>query len=216
MERSAIYRRALAPIMIFVGVVGIIADINKIMRFHFREVGRDLLMLQAPHAENDAHDAEIRFGSSEYAKEIFGSVWGLPPALNLAHEAALQKCVLQLVGQSLIESAHDCSDGGLATALAESSFVNKVGIKVSLNSRERAPEMVLFGEDASRILLSCDRNKSAAIKQLAVEFGLSAEKIGETTGDSVTISVDGQQVLSAPVSELKQVWSGALETALHT
>src|SRR5438270_425464 len=91
-----------------------------------------------------------------------------------------------------------------------------IGIKADLNSGSLAPQMVLFGENASRILLSCDRNKTATIKQMAVKFGLSAEKIGETAGETLAISVDGQQVLSASVLELKQAWSSALEVALHT
>ena len=198
-----------------VGMVGIIEDINKVMRFHFRENGRDLLLLQSAQVGIDAADSEIRFGSSEYAKEILGVTWGLPPALNLTHEVALQKCVLELIEKGFIESAHDCSDGGLATSLAESSFVKGIGIQANLASHGLAAEMVLFGEYASRILLSCDRNKSPNIQQLAVNFGLSAEIIGETTGGNLHISVDGHSVISASVIELKEAWSGALLQALH-
>ena len=66
--------------------------------------------------------AEAEFGSSEYAKELLGQIWGVPPALDLKQEAALQKCLRELVQGKAIESAHDCSDGGLAVALAESAF----------------------------------------------------------------------------------------------
>ena len=61
-------------------------------------------------------------GSSEYAKEILGEIWGVPPALDLQQEAALQKCLRELIRSQAIESAHDCSDGGLAVALAESAL----------------------------------------------------------------------------------------------
>src|SRR5207248_2473018 len=186
----------------------------KVMRFHFRESGRDVLLLQ-PSAAADSHDAQTRFGSSEYAKEVLGEIWGLPPALNLQGEAALQKCVLALIDKGIIESAHDCSDGGLAVALAESAFVKGIGAKVSLNS-DIAAEIDLFGENASRILLSCDPNKTATIKQIAVEFGLSAEKIGGTSGDQLAISINGHPVIAAKVADLKQSWSGALQSALHT
>ena len=124
--------------------------------------------------------------------------------------------MLELIEKGLIESAHDCSDGGLATALAESSFVKEIGIKVELASRGLAAETVLFGEDASRILLSCDRNKTPNIQHLAVNFGLSAQTIGETVDGNLKISVDGQSVISALVIELKEAWSCALQQALDT
>src|SRR5438270_11178506 len=66
-----------------VGVVGIVEDIIKVIRFHVRERGRDVLLLQTSSVVPDGKDAQVCFGSSEYAKEILGSIWGLPPALNL-------------------------------------------------------------------------------------------------------------------------------------
>ena len=66
---------------------------------------------------SDLTDAESEFGSSEYAKEILGAVWGFPPSLELKHEAQLQKAVVQMIDVGLLDSAHDCSDGGIAAAL---------------------------------------------------------------------------------------------------
>jgi uncharacterized Zn finger protein len=75
---------------------------------------------------------------------------------------------------------------------------------------------VLFGEDASRILISCDQKSVERIKEVAVQYALSAENIGITVPDNLQISVDGKLAASAPVSELKTVWAKALEEALHT
>ena len=105
----------------------------------------------------DATDAESEFGSSEYAKEILGAVWGYPPELELEKEAALQKALVELPKSELVDSAHDCSDGGLAVALAESGFAKGIGMNVDLTSHGLPPEFVLFGEDASRVVISCDR-----------------------------------------------------------
>ncbi len=70
----------------------------------------------------DATDAESEFGSSEYAKEILGALWGYPPKLDIEREAALQKALIEMAQAGLLDSAHDCSEGGLAVALAESAL----------------------------------------------------------------------------------------------
>src|SRR5207245_741478 len=75
------------PVM---GVVGIIADVHKAVGPHFKQAGRTLVLLRGSEP-GDASDAEAEFGSSEYAKEVLGQMWGFPPSLELEHEAALQK-----------------------------------------------------------------------------------------------------------------------------
>jgi phosphoribosylformylglycinamidine synthase len=123
--------------------------------------------------------------------------------------------VLSLIEKGLIESAHDCSDGGIAVALAESTFTKGVGAKIGIKAAGVAPELALFGENASRIVISCDPNKTSTIKQIAVESGLTADLLGQTNGNNLEIIVDGVKAISAPVSELKQEWASALERALH-
>jgi phosphoribosylformylglycinamidine synthase len=142
-------------------------------------------------------------------------VWGFPPALELAKEAALQKCIVALVREGLIESAHDCSDGGVGVALAESSFPHEIGARIELNSRGLPAEFLLFGEDASRILISCAPGAVARIQQVAAEYGISAETLGETAPEKLEILIDGRPVVAVSVSELKGAWAGALERALH-
>ena len=197
-----------------VGVVGVIDEVEKAVSFEFREPGRVLLLLRGTEL-GDATDAEAEFGSSEYAKEILGAVWGFPPALELEKEAALQKCVVKLISDKLIDSAHDCSDGGLAVALAESAFSNNVGARVKLTSGGLAAEFLLFGEDASRVLISCASERVGRIKKVAVECGIAADVLGETISEKIEIAVDGRQVVAAAVLELKEAWAGALERALQ-
>src|SRR5262249_35158472 len=95
-----------------VGVGGILQDVNEAMAVHFRENNREVLLLSSGPVPNQAQ-AEADFGSSEYAKEVVGEIWGVPPTLDLNQELALQKCLRELIGSHAIESAHDCSDGGL-------------------------------------------------------------------------------------------------------
>ena len=197
------------------GVVGILADVHKTARMHFAAPGRTIVLLRATEP-GDITDAETEFGSSEYAKEILGALWGYPPELDLEKEAELQKTIIALIGEGLIESAHDCSDGGLAVALAEKAFPKGVGARVNLASGGLPAEFVLFGEDASRILVSCDPGNVLRIKELAGQRGVSADVIGETISEKLEILLDGRLVVSAAVSDLSQAYETALESALRT
>ena len=100
--------------------------------------------------------------------------------------------------------------------LAESTFAKGIGMSVDLASQGLPPEFVLFGEDASRVLVSCDPANLSGIQQVAVKYGLSSEVIGKTTPDQVTIKLDGQVVVSASVAELRDAYEGALEKAMRT
>jgi phosphoribosylformylglycinamidine synthase subunit PurL len=197
------------------GVVGILDDVHKTAKMHFAATGRTIVLLRAGEAA-DITDVESEFGSSEYAKEILGALWGYPPELDLEKEAALQKAVIELVQQGLVESVHDCSDGGLAVALAEKTFAKGVGARVSVASNGLPAEFALFGEDASRIVLSCDPCNVERIQQMAEKYGIAADILGETIPEQLEISLDGQVVVSAPVSGLSAAYESALESALRT
>ncbi|MGB7929078.1 MAG: AIR synthase related protein, partial [Terriglobales bacterium] len=198
-----------------IGVVGILEDVHKTAKMHFAQSGRKIVLLRANEA-GDAVDAEVEFGSSEYAKEILGAVWGYPPALDLEREATLQRALVALIRAGLVESAHDCADGGLAVALVESALPAGVGLSVRLPRQHAALEFALFAEDASRVVISCDPIQLPRIQQVAEEYGVSADVLGETGSDRVEIAVGDQSVISASVSELREAYEGALERALHT
>jgi phosphoribosylformylglycinamidine synthase len=143
-------------------------------------------------------------------------VWGYPPELDLEKEATLQRALVAIIQAGLVESAHDCSDGGLAVALVESALPAGVGLSVRLPRQQAALEFLLFGEDASRVVISCDPIHLPRIKQVAEEHGVSLDVLGETGSDRVEITVDGQLVISASVQELRAAYEGALERALRT
>ncbi|MFZ0137453.1 MAG: phosphoribosylformylglycinamidine synthase subunit PurL [Candidatus Sulfotelmatobacter sp.] len=197
------------------GVVGILDDVHKTAKMHFAAAGRTIVLLRAGEAA-DITDVESEFGSSEYAKEILGSLWGYPPELDLEKEAALQKAVIELVQQGLVESVHDCSDGGLAVALAEKTLAKGVGARVNVVSNGLPAEFALFGEDASRIVVSCTPDNIGRIQQMAEKYGIVADVLGETIPGQLEISLDGQVVVSASVSELSAAYEDALESALRT
>jgi phosphoribosylformylglycinamidine synthase II len=202
-----------------IGVVGILEDVHKAAKMHFAPSGgefqKKIVLLRANEA-GDALDAELEFGSSEYAKEILGAVWGYPPDLDIEKEATLQRALVAIIRAGLVESAHDCSDGGLAVALVESALPAGVGLNVRLPNQQVPLEFLLFAEDASRVVLSCDPIHLPRIQQVAEEYGVIADVLGETGSDRVEISVHGQLVISASVQELREAYEGALERALRT
>jgi len=198
-----------------IGIVGILEDVHKAVQPAFRETGRAIVLLRASDP-GDLTDAETEFGSSEYAKEILGELWGYPPELQLEKEAGLQKALVEMAQAGLLDSAHDCSEGGIAVTLAESAMAKGIGMSVNLSSSGLPAEFALFGKDASRVVTSCDHSHLLGIQQLAVKYGLSAEVIGETVPEQVEIKLAGVVVVSANVAELRQVYEGALEEALQT
>jgi phosphoribosylformylglycinamidine synthase len=198
-----------------IGVVGILEDVHKTAKMHFAKAGRKIVLLRADEA-GDAVDAELEFGSSEYAKEILGAVWGYPPELDIEKEATLQRALVTIIQAGLVETAHDCADGGLAVALVESALPAGIGFNVTLPKQKLALEFLLFGEDASRVLLSCDPTHLPRIQQVAEEYEIFADVLGETGSDRVEIAVDGQPVISASVQELRGAYEGALERALRS
>jgi phosphoribosylformylglycinamidine synthase len=198
-----------------IGIVGLLEDVHKAVKMHFAKAGRTVILLRA-NDPGDAVDAQSEFGSSEYAKEVLGAVWGYPPQLDIEKEATLQRALVALIQDGLVESAHDCADGGLAVALVEAALPAGIGLTGNLPGHELPPEFRLFGEDASRVVISCDPARLARIKQLTEEFGVSTDVLGQTGSDRVEISIDSQPVISANITELHGAYEGALEKALHT
>ena len=197
------------------GIVGLLEDASKTVPMGWRESGRAIVLLRGAEP-GDLIDAEVEFGSSEYAKEIFNAMWGFPPALDLNGEAAVQRAVIQMIDAGLLDSAHDCSQGGLAVALAESGFQKGIGCKIELASNELPAEYVLFGEDASRIVVSCDSNHLARIKQIAAQQGIFVDLLGQTQAEFAEIRLDGRVIVSSAISALKRSHEEALPDILHS
>jgi phosphoribosylformylglycinamidine (FGAM) synthase-like enzyme len=101
-------------------------------------------------------------------------------------------------------------------ALAEPAFVNEIGLRVDVASHGLPAEFALFGEDASRVVMSCDPAQLAGIKQVAAKYRLALDVLGETVPDQIEMKLDGRVVVSASVAELREIYESALESALRT
>jgi phosphoribosylformylglycinamidine (FGAM) synthase-like enzyme len=89
-----------------------------------------------------------------------------------------------------------------------------VGAEIGLQS-DLAAEFVLFGEDASRVVISCDPAQLPSIERIAVRYGIAADRVGQTVPHKLEFRVNGDAVVSAPLAELQDAWEYALERALH-
>jgi phosphoribosylformylglycinamidine synthase len=190
-----------------IGVVGLLDDASTVLARVFPEDGLDVVLLGENFGE---------MGGSEYLKSIMGQVAGVPPALNLDAERALQQLMVALAAERLVRSAHDCADGGLAVALAECCFDSGGrGVRVSVppaTDHAGFPSDVatLFGESASRIILSVDPSRTADVVTRAGAAGVPVAVIGVTGGAHLQIAIDGREVVDCAVSEAEARWANGL------
>jgi phosphoribosylformylglycinamidine synthase II len=181
------------------GVVGLLEDASRVLAKSFRGTGEDIVLLGEGLGE---------LGGSEYLKTIHGVIKGEPPRLDLGRERALITLLVRAAGDGLLRSAHDCSDGGLAVALAECAF-DSGGIGCSVDVPAAGDDAAtLFGESASRAIVTTTR--AEAVLMLAGELGVPARVIGRTGGSTLEMAIDGRAVLACPVDEAERTWSTAL------
>ena len=152
-------------------------------------------------------------GSTQFAKVIGKGLWGKPPALDMAYEKRVGEVIRNLVRSGAVESAHDLGEGGLAVAVAESSFgVSGTGAAIEIKS-DLEPELLLFHEGPSRVLIST--REPERVIAAAREKNVETVKIGATLKSRVTIANRGRILVELSVDELKDSWSDALENLLH-
>ena len=148
-----------------------------------------------------------RFGSTQYAKVVLEQLWGLPPQLDMDYEKRVQAAIRAMVRAGVVSSAHDLSDGGLAVALAESSF-GGIGAEIALETPLR-PEFALFHEGPSRILVSTSHLDK--VRAIADEHQIRVAHIGSTVAGRVTV----RGMAEVTIAELEQGWRDGLEELLH-
>jgi len=199
-----------------IGMVGLIDDVRKIVTQGFKHEG-DLIALLG--------STEDDISVSEYAQTVLGIStnelieFGSVPRIDMRHEHAVQEACLKLVDEMLLNSAHDCSDGGLAVAVAECCFssLNNApdGASIELSSEGLDRETVLFSESPSRIVISFDPEHLERVREIAHSFDAPFEVIGKVTGDGLTIAIDGEQAVNVPVSDLESEWKNSLQKMLE-
>jgi phosphoribosylformylglycinamidine synthase II len=192
-----------------IGVIGLLPT-RRPPPVWFQNTGRKIVLLGGL-LPGPADQRERRFGSSQFAKVILGKVWGLPPALDMDYEQRVQRAAREMIGRGLVESAHDISDGGLAVAVAESSFgPARTGARLALESGGLPLHYLLFHEAPSRILVTAEAANLQAIFEIAARYGIDAPAIGETSAGELTFEINGLPLFTASVDALYEAWAGAL------
>jgi phosphoribosylformylglycinamidine synthase II len=206
-----------------IGIVGILDDVTKAVPADFQKEGDLILLIGEGMGTNIAQIALKEFGSSEYANAVLGKLWGEPPYIDLESEWQLHKCLAELADSGLIHSGCDISDGGIAVALAQASFKNSIGATVGAIPIADAPSVLaLFGESAMQVIMTCSPKDKQKIEDMIFAYpDLSCWQIGETQADRLHIRIpegassDVGGVIDCAISDLREPWSTALESALR-
>jgi phosphoribosylformylglycinamidine synthase len=192
-----------------IGIVGLLEHADRLVGRPFRGSGDTIVLLGEGRGE---------LGGSEYLKVVHDLVRGLPPAIDLDAERALQMLLTSLADERLVRSAHDCSDGGLAVTVAECCFDTEgIGAEVSIAGVQVCRDgttneaAALFGESASRVVLSASPDNVTQILERAAAAGVPARVIGRTGGDRLRVAVAGRMAVDVSVDEAERAWSSVIE-----
>jgi phosphoribosylformylglycinamidine synthase II len=206
-----------------VAVVGLIEKPEHVTTQWFKDEG-DVILLLGP-AENpfvDGADPILGLGGSAYLQVIHGKKTGSPPRCDLTQQKAIHDALLAFIHSGWVKSAHDCSEGGLAVALAESCISQLIaretprliGAKVDLNGAKAARlDALLFGETQGRIVLSATAANADKITAEAKKLGVGIARIGSVGGDSLQIKMASAE-FSAPLTELHDPWWNSIARAM--
>jgi len=172
-----------------IGMLGILEDSSKRMDIAFKNSGDAIVLLGETFPE---------LGGSEYAWKIHRHLGGTPPDVDLERERALQELLVSLVDEMLIQSAHDCSEGGLAVALAECAIAGGIGARIEAAAEADEAHVWLFSESGARAIVTCTDRDLAKLRNRAGDLPVTV--LGTVGGDDLVI----EDVLTVPIDELAE------------
>ena len=189
------------------GVVGLVEHADRIVTRTFKGDAAIVLL----------GTTKGELGGSEYLQRQHGLLRGVPPALDLDAEKRLQQLLVSLAADGLVQSAHDCAEGGLAVTIAECSFdAGGIGADVDIPAVADVPEgltvdATLFSESASRVVISTTAERLEQVLARANDHNVRAARIGHTTPNRLVMRVGGRIALDVPVDLAEQAWKTGLE-----
>ncbi len=183
-----------------IGMLGLLPDYRLRVPSAFPRGGLSVYLLGETFAE---------LGGSEFAETVLEAGGGRPPALDLARESALIDLLVEAAGETVLASAHDCGDGGVAVALAECAIGAGHGFAVHIPG-DLPAHVALFSESASRVVVSVESADEERFVALAAAHGVPCVRLGETGGPRAMI--DG--LVDLPVEALADAWSNAIPRLL--
>jgi phosphoribosylformylglycinamidine synthase len=183
-----------------IGMVGVVESLQHVTGSHFTDDGDGIVLLG---------DNTAELGASEYLQRIHGVVAGAPPRCDLDAQRRLVEALLDAIASGAVRSAHDCSDGGLAVALAECVMLDRhrpTGATVDLSDWRDLPlRALLFGEAQGRVIVSTP--DALNVLAIARRHGVAATTIGTVRAASGSLDITiGQRELRLPVARLADVY----------
>jgi phosphoribosylformylglycinamidine synthase len=186
-----------------VGMLGLLENVDQVVPMAFQAEGDEVFLLGVEALQGYA----AALAGSEYLRTVHDLVAG-QPRIDLDLEVRLQKLCLEAGRSGLLQSAHDCSRGGLAVALAECCFDSAFGLSASDAALSGRLDAALFGENPSRIVVST--RDSARLQALAAEHEVPILRLGTVAGDRLVLG----DALDVAVAEMHEAYEGGLPRAL--
>jgi len=191
-----------------IGMVGLIEKEEHITTQFFKDEGDEILMLGNNRQE---------LGGSHYIKIKHNLKVGKPPRIDFDEEKRLQSVILGSIKKGFVKSAHDCSEGGLAVALAESAISsdrNKLGCTVNLDPKyfkAKRNDALLFGESQSRVVITCMKKDMEKVKVLAKKKKIGVTHLGKVGGEQLIINYGKNNLIECEIDTLGELWSNSIE-----
>ena len=186
-----------------VGALGLFKDVTTHVTPGFGAEGDAIVLVGAGELAGDSGS----LAGSEYLEQVHGLVAGRP-ALDIDLETSVQRACRQAADRRLLRSAHDCSDGGLGIAIAESCILGDIGARIEAPIDGRW-DAALFGEAQSRIVVSLAPEKLGDFGDVCEQAGAPRAVIGAVGGDSMAVS----RLADIPVGNLSAAWNNGLDQA---
>lgn len=185
-----------------IGMVGLVEDLQHATTQEVKHAGDFVYVIG---------DTKTEFGGSELQKLMNGRIFGQAPSIDLEVEAARQKALLQAIQAGLVASAHDVAEGGLAVAIAETTFGTNLGVNVTL---EGSATTALFSESQSRFVVTVKPEFAARFEEVVAD----AKQIGVVTEEAniVINSSEQQPLIEGTVAEFQDAWKGAIPCLLKS
>lgn len=185
-----------------VGMVGLLKDIDDRITQDFKKEGSIVILLGETKGE---------LGGSEYIYTVHNATAGNPPTVCLETEGNLHQAILEAASEKILLSAHDCSEGGLAIALAESAITGNIGVQATLPKFPGRLDAYLFGEDQSRVVVSIGQGQLEQLQGICKKHNVPFTEIGQVGGDNLTIKIEGNDtVIEMPLQEAAKAWQEEL------
>ncbi len=203
-----------------IGMVGLIEDIDCIVRQGWRISGDHIYLLGVSLLEDNE---QVSLSASSYLSNIFSLNTGRPPILDLDLEKSVQSLLNDLIKNNLINSAHDVSDGGVLTSLAESCISSGLGVTCHFPDCDNRLDKLLFGEGGSRVLISVSSDKIEGFMNSVKRINKNAQEpvpinfLGKVNDSEILeINIDEHKIINLSISQITSTFEQAIPNRIES